>query len=410
MSNAARSSFKVARLALALTLASALTGCATSGKLGFIDSLLPQKAVMTGSVSKAEAVSAPKSTKEKKDTIVTATVPARPKSQWCNYIAADAGAEASILRSPTLNASASDGGASTISLGMNLLDFMKADMIEETAQLRCEQKATEGSLQAMLVVANQSSTALGAGAKAAHLKNNLGRLDSVAAQTNELLEAGYITGAEASMVETRIAQVRQSYSSAATDAAKLAGIAGGKTLTVTRAASRLRAAEQKLQETNARMRTLNALNVNVETGWQRRDSDVVTTSSDSGAFFGKVSLGLRIGAISPQRMAYEEEAKAARVAALNETYTGIVWQSDQAGQSVETARKNLGAARKAIAGALTKARQTLDSLRGSDRIELASTQLVAEIDTISLGAELVGIDASLKALKENGALVGSSNQ
>lgn len=411
MSNAARSSFNLAKIACSLMLtASMLSGCMTNSKLRLMETFSFQRNEATGSVSPTAAPVEKTATIDKTVTNSAAKAPVAPRSAWCNYTAADAGAEASILRSPTLNASASDGGSKSISLGMNLLDFAKANEVENVAQLRCQQKQSEGSLSILLLVANQSNTALGSAAKANYLSQSMGKLDAVAAQSRDLLNSGDITAAEASMIETRLARVRQSHAEAKVEAAKVETIAGGKGLTVPNAASRLRFAEQKLQESNARMRTLNAMSVNVETGWQANDRNVLTTSSGSGQFFGKVSVGLRFGAISPNRMRYEEAAQQARVAALGESYTGIVWQSDRAAESVESARKGLATSHGAIAGALNNARETLAALRGSDRVELASTQLIAEVDVIALAAELAAIDASLATLKSNSELARSTNR
>ena len=68
------------------------------------------------------------------------------------------------------------------------------------------------------------------------------------------------------------------------------------------------------------------------------------------------------------------------------------------------------ASRKALAAAQSNARRTLGELRGTDRIELASTKLIAEVDVISLTGDLAAIDATLVALGKNAELVGAVNQ
>ena len=344
--------------------------------------------------------------------ITTASVPELPQSDpaWCRYLAADAGAEASILRSPTLSASASDGGSNSVSLGMNLVDFAKADEIEKSARLRCEQKMSEGSLQASLLIAGQSVTALGASAKAAYLGHALGRLDSIYAQSRARLAEGIITAPEQTLITARIARVRQEHSAAVADALKIESVDGGKALLISDAASKLQKAEEELQASNARMRSLNAVSVNVETGWTRKDDALLTISSGTPNYYGKVSVGVRLGAIGPARRRYEEAALQARIEALSEPYTGIVWQAARAEDSIKTNLKSLRASRNAIASALSSARGTLQELRGSDRIELASTRLIAEIDVISLTGELAAIDATLASLNENAELADTVNK
>ena len=280
--------------------------------------------------------------------ITTAAVPELPQSDpaWCRYLAADAGAEASILRSPTLSASASDGGSKSVSLGMNLVDFAKADEIEKAAKLRCEQKVSEGSLQASLLIAGQSVTALGASAKAAYLGQSLGKLDAIAAQSRARLVEGVITAPEHSLITARIARVRQEQAAAKSDALKIESIDGGKALLISDAASKLQKAEEELQASNSRMRSLNAMSVNLETGWTRRDDALLTISSGEANYYGKVSVGVRLGAMGPARRRYEDAAMQARIEALSEPYTGIVWQAARGEDNIKANITSLRASRR----------------------------------------------------------------
>jgi hypothetical protein len=422
MSTAARSSFKRAFAGIAAALACGIaSGCNTTSALTLAGpSIAAPVAEEDFAFSDVEIAKVPvpanlppRDEASVIDTkITTAAVPELPQSDpaWCRYLAADAGAEASILRSPTLSASASDGGSKSVSLGMNLVDFAKAGEIEKAAKLRCEQKLSEGSLQASLMIAGQSVTALGASAKAAYLGQELGRLDSVAAQSRARLAEGIITAPEHSLITARIARVRQEQSSAKADALKIESIDGGKALLVADAASRLQQAEEELQASNAKMRSLNAVSVNVETGWTRKDDALLTVSSGTPSYYGKVSVGVRLGAIGPSRRRYEDAALRARVEALSEPYTGIVWQAARGEENIKSNLKSLRASRSAIGSALANARSTLRELRATDRIELASTRLIAEVDVISLTGELAAIDATLAALNENAELASAVNQ
>lgn len=420
MSNAARCSSRRAFAGIAAALACGIaSGCNTTSALTLAEPTAPVAAEDFAYSDIAIAkVPLPADARRREpaaaiDTkITTAAVPELPQSDpaWCRYLAADAGAEASILRSPTLSASASDGGSKSVSLGMNLVDFSKADEIEKAAKLRCEQKVSEGSLQASLLIAGHSVTALGASAKAAYLGSSLGRLDSIAAQSRTRLAEGIITAPEHSLITARIARVRQEHSAAKADALKIESIDGGKALLISDAASKLQKAEEALQASNARMRSLNAVSVNVETGWTRKDDALLTISSGTPNYYGKVSVGVRLGAIGPARRRYEDAAMQARIEALSEPYTGIVWQAARGEDNIKNNLKSLRASRGAIASALSNARGTLQELRGSDRIELASTRLIAEIDVISLTGELAAIDATLASLNENAELAGAINR
>ena len=75
-------------------------------------------------------------------------------------------------------------------------------------------KLSEGSLQASLLIAGQSVTALGASAKAAYLGQSLGKLDAIAAQSRARLAEGVITAPEHSLIIARIARVRQEQAAA----------------------------------------------------------------------------------------------------------------------------------------------------------------------------------------------------
>lgn len=422
MSNAARSFSKRAFAGIAAALACGFaSGCNTTSALTLAEPSAATPVIAEDFAYSDIAITnvplpADARRKEQKmaiDTkITTASVPELPQSDpaWCRYLAADAGAEASILRSPTLSASASDGGSKSVSIGMNLVDFAKADEVQKAAKLRCQQKLSEGSLQASLLIAGQSVTALGASAKAAYLGKSLGRLDGIAAQSRARLAEGVITAPEHSLITARIARVRQEQSSAKADALKIESINGGKALMIAEAANKLRRAEEELQASNAKMRSLNALSVNIETGWTRKDDALLTVSSGTPNYYGKVSVGVRLGALGPARRRYEEAAQQARIEALSEPYTGIVWQAAQGEDNIKSNLKSLRASRIAIASALSSARGTLQELRGTDRIELASTRLIAEVDVISLTGELAAFDATLASLNENAELAGAVNQ
>ncbi len=422
MSNAARSFSKRAFAGIAAALACGFaSGCNTTSALTLAEPSAATPVIAEDFAYSDIAITnvplpADAQRKEQKmaiDTkITTASVPELPQSDpaWCRYLAADAGAEASILRSPTLSASASDGGSKSVSLGMNLVDFAKADEVQKAAKLRCEQKLSEGSLQASLLIAGQSVTALGASAKAAYLGQALGKLDAIAAQSRARLAEGVITAPEHSLIIARIARVRQEQSAAKADALKIESIDGGKALVIAEAANKLQRAEEELQASNAKMRSLNALSVNVETGWTRKDDALLTVSSGTPNYYGKVSVGVRLGALGPARRRYEEAAQQARIEALSEPYTGIVWQAAQGEDNIKSNLKSLRASRVAISSALSSARGTLQELRGTDRIELASTRLIAEVDVISLTGELAAIDATLASLNENAELAGAVNQ
>lgn len=416
MSNAARFSFRPAIASLCLALAAPpLGGCTTASGVASLETVTAQSDPQVDFASiripvPAKAPNRPEGPKlDRMTTASSVPVKPAPKSQWCRYIAADAGAEASILRSPTLSASASDGGSKSVGLGLNLVDLAKADEIERAAKLRCEQKVSEGSLAAMVLIANQTNTSLGASAKAAYLGGVMGKLSGIERQTHNLLAIGDLTAAEASMIAMRIARLNQAYSDSKSDAARLQAASGAEELIQPDAASRLRGVEDELQRSNARMRTLNAMSVNVETGWTRKDEALLAAASGDGRFYGKVSVGVRLGALSPSRLRLEEEARIARVAALDEAYTGIIWQSDRAGRTMDDSRKNLMSSRSAVSSALDNTYKTLRALRGSDRIELASTRLAAEVDAIMMQSELAAIDASLDALKKNSELTMRAN-
>ncbi len=422
MSNAARCSSRRVSAGLAAALAcGAASGCNTTSALTLAEpSIASPAAAEDFAYSKIEAAAVPVPGKmpgrpeaSAVDTkITTAAVAELPQSDpaWCRYLAADAGAEASILRSPTLSASASDGGSKSVGLGMNLVDFAKADEIEKAAKLRCEQKISEGSLQAALLVADLSVAALGSSAKADTLGKSLGRLDAIAAQSKARLNEGAITSPEHALIVTRIALVRRAQSEARAQALQLNAAEGGKSLIIADAATRLQQAEEALQASNARMRSLNAVSLNLETGWTRKDDALLTISSGEANYYGKVSVGVRLGALGPARRRYEEEAMRARLEALNEPYTGIVWRAAQGEENIKTNLKTLRASRQAIAAALASARGTLGELRGTDRIELAAARLIAEVDVISLSGELAAIDATLASLRENAELTSDVNR
>jgi len=90
-------------------------------------------------------------------------------SAACRYLRKSADAEAYIVGSPTLSASSDDEGSGSVNLGMNLLDFHKADLIRASGDARCRLHEASKKIEATLGLGVEANRFASANAKANYI-------------------------------------------------------------------------------------------------------------------------------------------------------------------------------------------------------------------------------------------------
>jgi F0F1-type ATP synthase epsilon subunit len=326
---------------------------------------------------------------------------ARPaRSAWCDYLREDTMAQTTVMRSPSLSGSINDSANASVSLGLSANSFLKASLLEEAAELKCQKHVAETGLQKLVFVSKDSLTASGHRArfkavtiqkaeiarlrrKAAVLLSN-GIMDQEeATQVNVLADAILASGENSrSETERRLEDVLSTRQSAAAHG------------------SALLQAETELEDINSRMRTIDAFDVSATVGWND-DVNADGLEIHDQSFNGKISFSMKLGALNPRRFAHEEAAKAAKLHAITNEEGGAIWQ-------VETLRRALGKAlgglqqeQESINAAIAKVEKLAGMLADEANPEFEPPLVLAKLQLIKLRADRAAVAGSISEIQTN---------
>ena len=125
-------------------------------------------------------------------------------SAACRFLRSSSEVEATIISSPTLSASSDEDGSGSVSIGMNLLDIRKADLVRATGDARCRMQTASKEIEATLGLGSQITQYAAANARQAHIRKRLGELNAIQARANQLVHSGIITKQDANLVGVTI--------------------------------------------------------------------------------------------------------------------------------------------------------------------------------------------------------------
>ncbi len=312
-------------------------------------------------------------------------------SAWCRYLDANARAQSTILRSPTVSGNINDEGDGGVSISYDFVDLARARLKEETAEAQCRRFLVSNRLARMLIITPQSLTLAGNRARADYLQTKRGQLSAVKAKIKRHIASGEMTvqlGTALIQHANTVASVEHRARAEVLRREAIGKLEGGSVIGLD---SELQDSERVLQEIDRRSRSYEALKINVSAGLgYDGDSGI---RSNSG--YGKVSLSYRLGAINPVRHEYEEIAAEARVEALREENRGLLWQTSEMAQAISRARAGLVAQRRKVKAAMAEARRNMSLYVKGYEIEMLQPRYRGQIDAIALEAELRGLNATL---------------
>jgi len=330
------------------------------------------------------------------------------ESAACRYLRKSSEVEAAIIGSPTVSASSDEDGSGSVSIGINLLDLRKADLVRATGDARCRMQTASKEIEATLGVGSQTTQYAAANAKQAHIRKRLGELHTIQARANQLVSSGIITKQDANLVGVTINGLKAKMELAKSEAEKRHEL---PKLDINRLRNRhsdLVAATQDLQNIERNIRSNDALEVSVSTGYRYNDSfNEDLQSNDNNGTFARVNLGIRLGALTAKRQLLEDEAAQARHDALFEENTGAIWRSDFAERAIGRVIVDLEKSKAELVAALSKANDTIKRLQTAERASIIRTRLQTKIERISIGSELAAVEATIKQLEENRATIRS---
>ena len=251
--------------------------------------------------------------------------PPRPHSAWCDYLAEDAAADATVLRAPTLSGQVDDQKKSAVSLSLSLSSFRKADLLEQSAEARCRSHLAETGLQEVVLLAPQTLSAAGYKAKAKAIAQHVADLERMKAKIAREKTAGNLTADKAASLTAMIEGLYAAAAEARSEAERRSAADGMVTGPAAQYSAELLKAESDLAELGSRMRTADAFDVSLVAGYSDGNfADGLDSMSDGWS--GKVKFSMKLGAFAPQRYAHEQRARDARLAAIREEEGGALWQ------------------------------------------------------------------------------------
>ena len=323
-------------------------------------------------------------------------------SAACRYLRKSADAEAFIVGSPTLSASSDDEGSGSVNLGMNLLDFHKADLIRASGDARCRMHEASKKIEATLGLGVEANRFARANAKASYIRKNLGFLEGIRSRANQLKNQGSLTVQDTNLVSLRVDELKAEMQTAQAEADQRRGLPA---LDISQIRSRhgaLVEATNDLQNIERNIRTNDALELSVNTGYRYNEQfNNDLQRNDTDGTFASVSVGVRLGALSPQRQRVEEEAAGARLDALFEENTGTIWKSGFSDRAISRMVADLRKSDIELTKAMTTADDTINRLGAEDRPEMLKAKLQTKLEKIRVGSNRAAVRASIHQLEEN---------
>jgi hypothetical protein len=332
--------------------------------------------------------------------VITPTSSAPDKQPaWCDYLKEDTLARTTILRSPQLNGSADDGGKSSVSLGLSLTDFGKANVMEESAEAQCRRYMAESGLKKLVFLSPQGLTSAGFRAKHDMIEKSKKDLQSLRKNIAQAMADGFLDREKATMLMGLVDQLLAESAAAKSQADRRTGDFLDSKDQASILGRAMVQAESDLEDLNSRMRTFDNVDVSISAGW----SDDVTRDNfamNSDAFSGKVSMSIKLGAVLPQRFDHEQRAKQAKLRAFGEE-GGTLWQVNVLRLAHERAIAGLEESRLKIQSSMAESNKLLKALDGVKNPEFQGAAFNARIRVVQLKAEKAAVDGSIAEIRTN---------
>jgi hypothetical protein len=336
------------------------------------------------------------------DPIKLSRVNVDTNSAACRYLRKSADAEAFIVGSPTLSASSDDEGSGSVNIGMNLLDFHKADLIRASGDARCRLHEASKKIEATLGLGVEANRFARSDAKAKYIRDNLGYLNKIERRSQQLLNQGALTVQDTNLVSLRIDELKAEMQQAQAEADQRRGLPAFDVNQVRSRHGALVEATSDLQNIEREIRTNDALELSVNTGYRYNETFNETLQrNDNDGVFASVSVGVRLGALSAQRNRAEEEAAGARLDALFEENTGTIWKSGFSDRAISRMVADLKKSDRELTAAMIKANDTINRLGAADRPEVMRARLQTKLEKVRVGANRAAVRASIRQLEEN---------
>lgn len=401
MPSGRRSSSSRAAATVVLTALLGISGCAGRSALLTEASAVPPLRLKTIDEAAAAAPApAPRivpvaETPALKDVVVPASA---PLPAWCRYLMEDAAAGATVLRSPSLSGQIDDESKGSVALSLSMSSFRKAQLMEQSAEVRCRRYIAETGLQKVVFTAPQTLSAAGYRAKAAAITRHANELDRMRIRIRKEIAAGTITAEKAAGLTAMIDAMLSAAAEARSEAERRD--TGGEVIAGPAAeySADLLRTESELADLDSKMRTADAFDVSLEAGYSDADTGNGFDSMSEG-FSGKVKFSMKLGAMAPSRYEHERRAREARIAAVRDEEGGALWQVKMLREAHMKAISGLEESRRRLDSAIAETRKFSKVLAGIPDADFAGPAIEARLRLIGLEADQAAVMGSLTEIR-----------
>lgn len=323
-------------------------------------------------------------------------------SARCRLVLANTGISTAILRSPTLSGNIDTDANYGIGLSFDFVDLKRADLQEELALAKCYHIAISVKMTQLLVSSSQSLTRSGFLAKAQQLRKAAPQLKRYRRQIGAALNSGNLTETRAAILRQYIDQMRSNEAKARGEASKRELVDRMLKRGFANLDSQLVAAERRVHDIQARIRTVGAVTLRGEVnygGSTDLSTNGSTLSGHNGELSGSLKVAVRLGALSERRHQLEEVARRARVDALSEQDVGVLWRTAELAKANDRGLNALYAVRRDLKAGLKQARRNTRRVPTAFEEDLFMPRMRARIDILILQADLAGVNATIADTK-----------
>ena len=335
----------------------------------------------------------------------TEPTPGAHRSERCRELEALAGVRTTMLRSPTVNATARANGAVGASVGYDLVDLRRARLVEEEADALCRRNLAAARVKGYVSSAADAISHAGLTARANSIETDRHELAAVRNAVSWHLRQGTLTMPQAGTLRQFAARIEAGGEGARADAKRREVVGVDRAKLFDRAVSQLIAAEHDLAEIARRQRTADAVSLSVSGGYSDTTNPTDLRNAH-GETYGLVKMSVRTGALLPGRHAYEDVATASRIAALDDAGTGSVWRLGElhraARRSIASLEAQVAQLRIGIAEAERMMAEPPSPL--DDGLEVK--KLRTRLDLVTLRADLAAARATLADMHSTVGLLG----
>ncbi|MFD0916241.1 hypothetical protein ACFQ14_07475 [Pseudahrensia aquimaris] len=318
-------------------------------------------------------------------------------SARCRRVLAQAGITSTSLRSPSLSAKVSDEADFDVGMSYDILDLKRANLTEELAFARCERQEIAAKLIQLTTTSTQSLSRSGYLARANVLRSKRKKLLRINGEISRALREGFITIGGATVLRQYIEQVRAREAQSRGEAGRRQAVEIFQDTDFRALDRRLMRIERTVHDIEARRRTVDALKVQASANYGTDIGNSFGAGNRGNDLSATLEVSVRLGALYGRRFELEEISREAGQSLHNEIGSGVLWRSTIIRDSISTVLVSLRKQRADVVRAMTQAQRNARIATDEQFAEdLVGARLRAEVDLVSLSAELAALDATIR--------------